>query len=58
MRLGYVLADYRRQNDIRLVDLAKEIGVSKSVLHRIEAGENCAMTALVKVLVWLFAETI
>lgn len=54
MRLGQVIADYRRANRIGVRDLAKEIGTSHATLNRFERGENCDANTLTLILTWLF----
>ena len=55
MRLGKILAEYRTFNAYGIRGLAKQIGVSKSALSRIENGGGCDTSTLVKILFWLLA---
>lgn len=55
MKLGKVIAGYRLANSVDQRVLAKQIGVSKSVLSRIENGCSCDVKALIAILKWLLS---
>lgn len=56
MKIGSVLKDYRYANRVGIRDVAQEIGVSVSVLSRIENGANFDCHAMGKIMLWLFSE--
>ncbi len=52
-RLGKVLKRRRLMGDISQKDLAKEIGVSQTVLSKLEGGTKVNSKAVGKVVGWL-----
>lgn len=58
MRLGAIIADYRYANRVGVREVAKEIGMSPATLNRIERGENFDAHTMIKLMAWLFAESI
>ena len=56
MRLGRVLDRWRRAEGWSQTLLAKEIGVSKATMGRIERGRNMDGETLMKVLRWITGE--
>jgi ribosome-binding protein aMBF1 (putative translation factor) len=55
MRLCSALKFYRLANQLSLRTLAKEIGISYSVLDRFERGTEIESCAWVRIFLWLLA---
>jgi len=53
MRLGLVLRKWRYAHEMPLRDLAKQMHISAATLLRIEQGQGCDATTLMKILNWL-----
>jgi transcriptional regulator with XRE-family HTH domain len=56
MKLGELIASYRRDRNLTIDEVAKESGISRLVLWRIERGqyENCKhVPSLIR---WLFSK--
>jgi transcriptional regulator with XRE-family HTH domain len=56
MRLAELIRLYRKWNELKLRDIAGEIGISAATLMRLEAGRVPDGETLAKVLVWLMAK--
>ena len=56
MRLGIVLRKYRTMQGLGVRELARQIGISFQVLHRVETGRNLDAANFMKVLKWLVEE--
>lgn len=56
MRIGRVIAGYRKAERYGVREIAKEIGVSAATLNRIENGNPCNSDQLAKIMVWLFTK--
>lgn len=56
MKLGTVIKGYMWANHITGRELAKELGLDHTLLHRFINGENTSSTALAKILTWLLSE--
>ena len=52
MRLGAVLAGFRKANRIGTRELAKSIGISNATLNRIERGHPCKSDQLALIMTW------
>jgi transcriptional regulator with XRE-family HTH domain len=53
MRIGILIQNWRRIQDIGIRDTAKMIGISHSTLSRVERGENTDSATLTKILKWI-----
>lgn len=52
--LGGQICIVRKQNGLSLIDAAKQIGISKTTLHRLEGGDSISdFKTIMKILVWL-----
>ncbi len=56
MRIGQIIADFRHLNRIEQKALADRIGISASVLSRIERGEAVQGESVVKLMTWAFGD--
>lgn len=53
-RLGEVIRCYRKMKDLELKELAKDMGINRTALSRLEAAEGMpGASVLVRVMVWL-----
>lgn len=55
MKLGKVLRQYRRMNDLSLRDQAKVFGIGAATLMRIEQGMDFDGKTLAKILNWILS---
>lgn len=53
MNLGNVLRKYRMSQEFTLREMARDMKISFSTLHRIESGNSCDSETLVRLIVWL-----
>jgi transcriptional regulator with XRE-family HTH domain len=56
MKIGSVIAAYRRDQGIGVRALAKEIGTSAATLNRIERGYGYDAAQLALIVLWLLGE--
>jgi transcriptional regulator with XRE-family HTH domain len=56
MKIGLIIRKYRVFSELTQINLANEIGISKSTLSRLESGEEMDGATLGKVLVWLLGK--
>jgi transcriptional regulator with XRE-family HTH domain len=56
MKIGLIIRKYRIFSELTQINLANEIGISKSTLSRLESGEEMDGATLGKVLVWLLGK--
>ena len=54
--IGELISLYRRVNDIPIRDLAEQIGVNHSTLHRVEKGGLPDSLTMLAIINWLFKE--
>jgi transcriptional regulator with XRE-family HTH domain len=52
-RLPMLLREARRARGLSMRAAARELGISFSTVHRIEEGQDCALSNAVAVLRWL-----
>lgn len=52
--IGALIGLYRRVNNLTTKQLAEQIGISPSTLNRVEAGKDCDLDTMLKMIQWLF----
>lgn len=56
MKLGELIASYRRDRDLTLDQLARETGVNRVALCRLEQGKFKSFKQWPAIIVWLFGK--
>lgn len=51
--LPLLLREARRQRQLSIREAARQLGCSFATVHRIEAGDDCVLSNVTKVLLWL-----
>lgn len=54
MKIGKILRQYRLLNDLTHEQLAKEIGIPRAAVLRIEAGNDVGSDKIATLIGWLF----
>lgn len=55
MKFGLLLKSYRKVNGLSLADLAKEVGIERTAIFRIENGRNVNIAKWRKFLNWVLS---
>ena len=55
MRLSELLDLWMRHHEITVRQMAKEIGIDHTVLHRFRHGEDCTNQTMAKILMWVLS---
>ena len=53
--IGQLLEAYREKHNLSLEDVARDSGVDKTALHRIEQGNICSSKYVPVLIAWMFS---
>jgi transcriptional regulator with XRE-family HTH domain len=56
MNIGELLKNWRETKKINIRKMAKKIGISISILSRVENGEKVGSGTLIKLIDWIFSK--